>query len=539
MAKEALQRRNQTLETLVEEEAKRLETYQQLEDEANEALQSQLDGKFLVYGQIVQLQHKRTGKYISVQEHAEEGGGDDAAVQHRGLIRLEKEETKRCWFKIMPPLTPGAHTFSSSDDSTTQDIEESHIDEERLRRSIDEERLRRSIDETTSRRDIYRSKGPELVNEQEGEFVAVGDKIRLEHVLYGGNLVQVHPTSTLTTVDDPTILRNTLYELELQATSYTSFTVLLSDIPEVDTTTLKHGNKVRLFHPLAGYLYGEEDEAEGPLSSTPSSSTPSNNNNDTTNTEEMLFESSVKCKFYHTSGRMISYRTVWVVEDAMVDLSREANVSVVPDITWGKHVRLRRFGTSQYLCVLAADEKVQTSHTTATMTASTINTNTNTVATDVAMATSTPKETSEILTLGLTTQRHNTGTLWAFVPVRKELEQEVVFGSYTLLQSVSTKFWVHCSEELVSNTVEMKGYTDSELFCTRKFNYKDAFQIKAVPPAIIDAYTFVEQHLPLLCTYYHNVRHKFVISSRVTHTHTHTHTHTLSLSLSLNNFIIM
>jgi hypothetical protein len=535
MAKEALQRRNQTLEALVEEEGKRLETYQKIEDEANEALQSQLDGKFLVYGQIVQLQHKRTGKYISVQERTE---GADAAVQHEGLIRLEKEETKRCWFKIMPPLTPGAHTFSLSDDSTTLDIEESHINEERLRQSLDDERLRRSIDETTAtRRDIYSSKGSELANEQEGEFVVVGDKIRLEHVLYGGNIVQVHPTSTFATVEDPVILRNTLYELELQATAYTSFTFLLSDIPEVDTTTLKHGSKVRFFHPLAGYLYGEdEDETRVPLSSTfssSSSSTPSKNAN-TERLESSLFESSVKCKSYHTSGSVISYRTVWVVEDAMVDLSREASVNFVPDITWGKHVRLRRFGTSQYLCILAADEKIQTSHTVsdssslaATTTTSTINntninsdptmsmtstststTTTSTIATNVAVGTTSPKESAEILSLGLTTQRHNAGTLWSFVPVRKELEQEVVFGSYTLLQSVSTKFWLHCSEELVSNTVEMKDYTDSELFCTRKFNYKDAFQIKAVPSAIIDAYTFVEQHLSLLRTYYHNVCNK-------------------------------
>jgi hypothetical protein len=209
---------------------------------------------------------------------------------------------------------------------------------------------------------------------------------------------------------------------------------------------------------------------------------------------------------------------VWVVEDALSGLDDEAsNVRVLTSITWGKHVRLRRFGTQHYLCVLT--EEASTSSPAVTTTTTTTTTGAAGITTSSSssleqqqqqqqqqpLPSTSTKETSEILSLALTTQRRDPRTLWAFIPVRKELEQEVTFGANILLQSVATKFWLHCTEELVGSVIEMKGYTESEVSCIRKFNYKDAFQVKAVPATVVDAYTFVEKQLSLLRTYYQRI----------------------------------
>lgn len=55
---------------------------------------SQLDGKPLLYGQLVQLQHVSTGKWLA-------GRREEDSWQ----LRLEKEGTRRAYFKVKPSNT--------------------------------------------------------------------------------------------------------------------------------------------------------------------------------------------------------------------------------------------------------------------------------------------------------------------------------------------------------------------------------------------------------------------------------------------------
>ena len=59
-------------------------------------MQSQLiEGKVVIYGQIVQFLHTRTGRFLASDIF-------DAGVAGSHSLRLDKTGSKRCWFKIMP-----------------------------------------------------------------------------------------------------------------------------------------------------------------------------------------------------------------------------------------------------------------------------------------------------------------------------------------------------------------------------------------------------------------------------------------------------
>jgi len=107
--------------------------------------------------------------------------------------------------------------------------------------------------------------------------------------------------------------------------------------------------------------------------------------------------------------------------------------------------------------------------------------------------------------VALTSHPWDQNALFALVPLRTATsnDQPIEYGSSVLLQNVSSKVWLHPSEALFGSTtqIEMKGHTESEILCSRKFNYKDVFAVHLVPQAQVTDYEFVETCIPILKDY--------------------------------------
>jgi hypothetical protein len=119
-------------------------------------------------------------------------------------------------------------------------------------------------------------------------------------------------------------------------------------------------------------------------------------------------------------------------------------------------------------------------------------------------------ESDELLQVALTSNPWDQNALFALVPLRTATtnDQAIEYGSTVLLQNVSSKVWLHPSEALFGSTtqIEMKGHTESEILCSRKFNYKDVFAVHLVPQAQVTDYEFVETCIPILKDYLNSVK---------------------------------
>eukprot|EP00007_Cunea_sp_BSH-02190019_P008012 CAMPEP_0174230006 /NCGR_PEP_ID=MMETSP0417-20130205/854_1 /TAXON_ID=242541 /ORGANISM="Mayorella sp, Strain BSH-02190019" /LENGTH=259 /DNA_ID=CAMNT_0015307625 /DNA_START=308 /DNA_END=1084 /DNA_ORIENTATION=+ len=73
------------------EESSRAETVQ------NEAIHSQLEGKVVKYGQVIQLQHLHNGKWLAARTKDCADLETDCAK-----VFLHKEGGSKCWFKLLP-----------------------------------------------------------------------------------------------------------------------------------------------------------------------------------------------------------------------------------------------------------------------------------------------------------------------------------------------------------------------------------------------------------------------------------------------------
>lgn len=67
--------------------------------------------------------------------------------------------------------------------------------------------------------------------------------------------------------------------------------------------------------------------------------------------------------------------------------------------------------------------------------------------------------------------------------------------------SVPLHCWVHCSDDHKYSTGK-KGAQESEVFCSRKFSFKDAFAVKPVPKYQLEDFDYVmAARLPTLISY--------------------------------------
>jgi len=73
----------------------------------------------------------------------------------------------------------------------------------------------------------------------------------------------------------------------------------------------------------------------------------------------------------------------------------------------------------------------------------------------------------------------------------------------TFVHSVN-KDWIHVSDDALGYTTDTKGYTDSEVLCTKKFSTSDAFSIKMIPKFQIDDFEYCDKRRSPMRTYYEN-----------------------------------
>eukprot|EP01125_Pyxidicula_operculata_P015457 TRINITY_DN5248_c0_g1_i1.p1 TRINITY_DN5248_c0_g1~~TRINITY_DN5248_c0_g1_i1.p1 ORF type:complete len:2660 (+),score=527.09 TRINITY_DN5248_c0_g1_i1:28-8007(+) len=189
----------------------------------DETLQSQLEGKELIYGQIIQLQHKRSSRFL-----ASEVIDIQSAAGISYPINLDKIGSKQCWFKVLP------HNRA-----------------------------------------------------KEGDKVMVGDHVRFQHVMTGCHLQQSNAMNRehqhlvkLRTVNESrmgslgsgNITSNGRSIPDTTDTSYgtngnvvesdvaTPWTITISDIGGNQRPLLRNGAAVRFFHEEMGYLVAKSNE---------------------------------------------------------------------------------------------------------------------------------------------------------------------------------------------------------------------------------------------------------------------------------------
>jgi hypothetical protein len=221
---------------------------------------------------------------------------------------------------------------------------------------------------------------------------------------------------------------------------------------------LHHGEAMRLFHGNCGYLYGTGD-------------------------------STVKCRYYHNGlNDMVSgYKSTWVSESTEIDSTRHqhdendnVHSQVSLEIHWSKPIRFRLFGTDKFLCVSTPDD-----------------------------ASSAGAGVSEFTNLALTPDKNDTNTVFRLASPNGEAE-EIAFGSDCLVQCVSSKDWIHMSEDAFGYPVETKGYTDSDVFCSKKYSAANSLCIKMVPKSQLNDYDFVAKRIPILRKFYDRMQEEGV-----------------------------
>lgn len=324
------------------------------------------------------------------------------------------------------------------------------------------------LEKTGSKRSWFKVM-PAQKGRAEGEKVHADDKLLLFNVVGGSFL---HQSKSLDEYGH--------YDLDLEDKHNTTFWKLShSDVGgSRHRAVLRHGDPVRFFHPNAGYLYGTGDFA------------------------------TVKCKYYHSGQNEIvsAYKSMWIIESQeYVARTAEADEEEaptawtqqgqnLPEIQWTKPVRVRLFGTDQFLCVgSAAAGSFKAEDEAAGAGAG---------ATDYSA-------------LVLTANKDDPSTLFQFcTPVEVD---EINFGSEALLQCVSSKDWVHVNEDAFGYSTDMKGYTDSEIYCTKKYSLNNIFSVKMVPKFQIDDYDFVSKRVPAVESYMANVKGELFAASQTGH----------------------
>jgi hypothetical protein len=324
------------------------------------------------------------------------------------------------------------------------------------------------LEKTGSKRSWFKVM-PAQKGRSEGEKVHADDKLLLFNVVAGSFL---HQSKSLDEYGH--------YDLDLEDRHNTTFWKLQhSDVGgSRHRAVLRHGDPVRFFHPNAGYLYGTGDYA------------------------------TVKCKYYHAGRNEIvaAYKSMWIVESQeyvpkAADADEEDSAASwapqgqnLPEIQWGKGIRLRLFGTDQYLCVgsAAAGSFKAEDETSAPGAGS-----------------------SDYSAIVLTANKDDSNTVFHFATPGEN--DEITFGSETLLQCQSTKDWVHVNEDAFGYSTDMKGYTDCEIYCTKKYSLNNVFAIKMVPKYQIDDYDFVAKRHPTLQGYCDNVTGELFSASQTSH----------------------
>jgi len=374
-----------------------------------QALHAQLDGKPIIFGQIVQLLHVRTQRFVA--------GKDDSGGQELALV---KEGSRACWFMVVP------HGSGDRDEAIA-----------------------------------------------EGEKVLSNSKIRLEHVQSGCVLHQSDQLNNRS---------QCLVDLRSPG-SATGWLVRHSDVGGGMRAAIKHGGFVRFFDPQSGYLRSADLAL---LIPDPKSSVVAAN---------LPF---LKAKHYgaQNNERVGSYHTIFEV---LEESGPNPNVPE-QEILWGRRCRLRLFGTDYFVTLRPREDAAPQQHP---------GLSDSSAPSGVPVLEVTPPEGAsdpdteisdvDVYQLGLTDDTTSELTLFMFTPVKREGE-EIAYGSEALIQSASVHHWVHCSDDFAYSTGK-KGAQETEVFCSKRFSYRDAFQLRPVPRYQIDDFAYASDRARSLARY--------------------------------------
>jgi Inositol 1,4,5-trisphosphate/ryanodine receptor/RIH domain/RyR and IP3R Homology associated len=364
------------------EESSRAETVQ------NEAIHSQLEGKVVKYGQVIQLQHLHNGKWLAARTK------DCADLETDcSKVFLHKEGGSKCWFKLLPRIS----------------------------------------------------------GKSEGDKVAVGDQIVLQHKKSGN---MIHRSNMTNEAGD--------YEVNL-ATSLTVFTVAHSAAG--GRRNLRAGQLIRLAHQESGYLSVLDQLLRLPASLTPSDHMPAS--------PQVISLASVQAslsslltrhkdivvkrpKRRRTNHRPpTSYDSVWQLESEYSDSSGT--------ITWGTRCRLQLFGAQgHYLCLSEEADTEQQGNARGE------------------------------LRLTLTSDKHHVDTLFVFLPFGNKKSEDIVMGSYARVQHARTKTYLHAS---TSASMQLIGADDCvrAAVCSQQLHFNDVFGVHAVAQSQVEIIGFVNK----------------------------------------------
>jgi hypothetical protein len=200
--------------------------------------------------------------------------------------------------------------------------------------------------------------------------------------------------------------------------------------------------------------------------------------------------STLKFKYYHNgmNETVSSYKTIWLVESTDVDTRNQQDdvdnqhAQSNMEIHWNKPVRIRLFGTDHFLSVSNSSSVGYKNED------------------DLAAGAG----VSDASTLVLTPNKEDINTVFHLVSPSRESD-EIAFGSEGLVHCVASKDWIHMSEDALGYSTEMKGYTDSEVFCTKKYSVSNVLALKMIPKFQLDDYDFVSKRVPTLMGYDENV----------------------------------
>ncbi|KAK5582346.1 hypothetical protein RB653_003929 [Dictyostelium firmibasis] len=377
-------------------ELKQLEEYQDLEDVSNESTLIQLEGRDLVYGQIVQLYQPSSNQFLFARNN---------------LVGFRQDGSQKCYFKITPRFQnqDGCKVFS--EDLVLLRHEKTGLFLNQQNFIIDQGVFGIGLSENGT---FWKMAVSDVDGKSGLNILKANEPFRLFH--REGGFVKVSNDKTTFTYNTKTPSSiNSLFEIEFENNNLVS--PLLRSQKDKENTDQQQKDKEKDKENPLKQSYGSLS-ASNTITPSPSSNNNNNNNNINNNTNSNN----------NTNNNQIF-------------TSNEVHI--------GQSFWIRLVGTKKYLSLKeTADDGL--------------------------------KENPLIVVPE--DQKYSPSATFSFVK-RDKANEDVVFGSFVRIQSLSKQYLHFISDETFHHNGELVG--------SKKYYKNDDFQIKQIPKSQLEDYGFV------------------------------------------------